>query len=191
MFDGTDVSSISINEAKYIISHISERDITIDAIAALIEEAEENAESTGNTGSGGSGGGGGGGGGAAGGSSTVPGSSIGLNINTETGQIGTSVGSDENGNETSSVTFSDLSGYDWAETAVYHLAGIQVINGYGDGTFRPGESVTRETVVKMLVSALDIPMGGSGSSFSDVPADRWSYSYVSACLLYTSPSPRD
>ena len=180
LFDGTDVSSISINEAKYIISHISERDITIDAIAALIEEAEENAESTGNTGSGGSGGGGGGGGGAAGGSSTVPGSSIGLNINTETGQIGTSVGSDENGNETSSVTFSDLSGYDWAETAVYHLAGIQVINGYGDGTFRPGESVTREAFVKMLVSALDIPMGGSGSSFSDVPADRWSYSYVSA-----------
>ena len=179
LFDGTDVSSISINEAKYIISHISERDITIDAIAALIEEAEENAESTGNTGSGGSGGGGGGGG-AAGGSSTVPGSSIGLNINTETGQIGTSVGSDENGNETSSVTFSDLSGYDWAETAVYHLAGIQVINGYGDGTFRPGESVTREAFVKMLVSALDIPMGGSGSSFSDVPADRWSYSYVSA-----------
>ena len=178
LFDGTDVSSISINEAKYIISHISERDITIDAIAALIEEAEENAESTGNTGSGGSGGGGGGG--AAGGSSTVPGSSIGLNINTETGQIGTSVGSDENGNETSSVTFSDLSGYDWAETAVYHLAGIQVINGYGDGTFRPGESVTREAFVKMLVSALDIPMGGSGSSFSDVPADRWSYSYVSA-----------
>ncbi len=183
LFDGTgvDVNSISTSEAKYIINNISSDDTTIDAIASLIEGAEENASSS--TGGGNNGGGGGGGGigssGSSGGSNTVPGSSIGLNINTQTGEIGTGVTAGGN-DEPQAATFTDLSGYGWAETAVYYLADRQVIDGYGDGTFRPGETVTREAFVKMLVAALGIPMNVSAVTFEDVPADRWSYPYVSA-----------
>ena len=178
---GTDVNGISSSEARYIINNINSSDITIDAIAALIDEAEkEAASSTGSSGgSGGGGGAGGGGGTASGGSNSVPGSSIGLNINTETGQIGSGITSGGNV-ETQTPLFTDLSGYGWAETAVYYLADRQVINGYGDGTFRPGENVTREAFVKMLVEVFDIPMNGSSVSFEDVPADRWSHAYVCA-----------
>ena len=106
----------------------------------------------------------------------VPGSNIGLNVNNAAGHAGTSSGSDVS----APINFRDLSGYDWAEAAVYGLSGMQVINGYDDGTFRPGESVTREAFVKMLVSAFGIPMSGSGSAFEDVLPERWSYAYISA-----------
>ncbi len=180
LFEGTgaDVSSISTNAAKYIISNISDSDVTIEAIASLINEAKDNASSgTGNTGNtggnGGSGGsGGGGGGGQTGPSNTISGTSIGLNANPSPTQ---SV------SQTSAPAgFSDLSGYDWAETAVYYLANQGIINGYGDGTFRPGENVTREAFVKMIVSAFGIPVSGAAASFDDVAADRWSYSYIAA-----------
>ena len=107
----------------------------------------------------------------------MSGSNMGLSLNTPQS------GASSQGNQEQSGTaadFSDLSGYEWAETAVYNLAGKRIINGYGDGTFRPGESVTREEFVKMIVSAFDIPMSGEGSTFEDVSADRWSCSYISA-----------
>ena len=74
LFSGTDINGISVNEAKYIISHISDSDITIKAIADLIEEAEEKASDSISTG-GGSGSGGSSGGSGGSGSSGSSGSS--------------------------------------------------------------------------------------------------------------------
>ena len=176
LFDGTgvDADNISVSAAKYINNNISSNDTTIEEIAALIERANEKASAGGGNSSGG---GGGGGGGFVSGSNGVSGSNMGLSLNTPQS------GASSQGNQEQSGTaadFSDLSGYEWAETAVYNLAGKRIINGYGDGTFRPGESVTREEFVKMIVSAFDIPMSGEGSTFEDVSADRWSCSYISA-----------
>ncbi|MFA9560423.1 S-layer homology domain-containing protein [Evansella sp. AB-rgal1] len=43
--------------------------------------------------------------------------------------------------ETAIVSFSDVSG--WAQEYVYTLASLGVVNGYSNGTFRPGNDVTR------------------------------------------------
>ena len=76
-------------------------------------------------------------------------------------------------------TFSDVPAASWAyafvETAVAHGA----LNGYGDGTFRPGADVTRAQASRMISNArawtLDEPVT---LNFSDVQPGDWFYDYV-------------
>ena len=71
--------------------------------------------------------------------------------------------------------FTDLSPEPWAETlAVYGL-----ISGYGDGTFRPSETITRAEFCSLLANALNLPAAGA-TPFSDVSADAWYAKAVSA-----------
>ena len=67
------------------------------------------------------------------------------------------------------LAFSDVpSDYRYA-TAIDELAEIHVISGYSDGTFRPGETVTRQQFAKMIVLALDLPVSeGDTCDFWDV-----------------------
>lgn len=59
------------------------------------------------------------------------------------------------------------------------LAAYDLVSGYGDGTFRPENTVTRAEFAAMLAAALNL--SGSGTSaFTDVPADAWYASSVSA-----------
>lgn len=51
-----------------------------------------------------------------------------------------------------------------------HDAGI--ISGYPDGTFKPGQAVTRGQAAKMLVNAFDLTKGENTLSFTDVPASN-------------------
>jgi nitrogen fixation protein len=65
--------------------------------------------------------------------------------------------------------------YQYIETA--YIRGI--ISGYADGTFRPGNEVSRAQVAKMLVLAkgweVTYPVT---PDFTDVPSDNWAYGYV-------------
>jgi hypothetical protein len=65
--------------------------------------------------------------------------------------------------------------YNYVETAFNH----GIISGYDDGTFRPGNNVTRGQLCKIVVLArgwtLSTP---SEPTFSDVPADSPFFSYV-------------
>jgi hypothetical protein len=63
------------------------------------------------------------------------------------------------------------------------LTALKVVSGYADGTFRPEQSMTRGSAVKMLVQAFDIPIEastGSGQHFADVPPDSLYFTYVEA-----------
>ena len=74
-------------------------------------------------------------------------------------------------------TFYDLDGFEWAKDYIYSLSSKKVINGFGDGTFKPGNKVTREEFVKMLVVALNLK-GDIKLGFNDVDSTHWAYEYI-------------
>lgn len=78
-----------------------------------------------------------------------------------------------------SPSFGDVASGYWAygyiETAVSH----GVISGYSDGTFRPGATVTRAQVAKMIVAANGWYFNqGFGSNFTDINQSEWAYSFA-------------
>lgn len=55
----------------------------------------------------------------------------------------------------SAVEFSDVdANYSWAEDAIESLSESGVINGYEDGTFKPGKSITRQEAIALFSRAL-------------------------------------
>lgn len=54
----------------------------------------------------------------------------------------------------SSNPFPDISINHWAYQNVVKLVDLEIINGYGDGTFRPGEAIQVDQFIKMTVIAL-------------------------------------
>ncbi len=55
--------------------------------------------------------------------------------------------------------FTDMSGH-WAESEIEKAYGFGFVNGDGDGTFRPDDSVSRAEFVKMIAALLAGKMGG-------------------------------
>ncbi len=70
--------------------------------------------------------------------------------------------------------------YSWSSEAVLNLTKAQVVSGYGDMTFRPGNSVTRAEFMKMIVNVFGIADITATSSFTDVDKDAWYYIYVAS-----------
>lgn len=73
---------------------------------------------------------------------------------------------------TSSRYFSDMGAHLWAVDAVDYLYQNGVIEGMGNGTFAPGQSIRRCDFVLMLCRAFNLT-GSSGYSFADVPANSY------------------
>jgi hypothetical protein len=76
--------------------------------------------------------------------------------------------------------FDDLDSVEWAWESIEFLAGKNIISGDGDGNFRPGDAVTREEFIKMLVTALDKTEENLTADFSDAEAGEWYYPYIAA-----------
>ena len=85
-------------------------------------------------------------------------------------------------NSGSSDKFSDLNGYDWAKNHINKLNLKGIINGIGDSKFAPGENVTREQFVKMLVLSLGLYDGSAKCSFTDVNEGEWHYDYIASAV---------
>lgn len=82
-------------------------------------------------------------------------------------------------------TFADVTDEHWAFSAVQDMIGQGIIDGYDDGSFRPGDSLTREQFAKLLTLALDEPLQPAAeATFSDVSPDSWSYPYVETVKPY-------
>ncbi|WP_461671162.1 S-layer homology domain-containing protein, partial [Mycobacterium tuberculosis] len=57
---------------------------------------------------------------------------------------------------------------DWARQAVARAVEAEIINGYEDGSFRPGARITRAEVVVMIGRALGLsPAAGDSTGFAD------------------------
>lgn len=53
-----------------------------------------------------------------------------------------------------STNFTDMSGYGWASGYVGYAQSLGIIKGYGDGTFRPGKTVSYDEAITMVVRAI-------------------------------------
>lgn len=77
---------------------------------------------------------------------------------------------------TSPPIFSDLDGYEWAKPSLYYLEHYGYISGYADGTFRPGNAITRAELCSLVAKVwLDNSYRYESSQYSDVSADSWYY----------------
>ncbi|WP_054023068.1 5'-nucleotidase C-terminal domain-containing protein [Bacillus sp. FJAT-28004] len=80
------------------------------------------------------------------------------------------------------IKFSDV-GSHWAAEAIAEAVEIGFVNGYGDGTFRPGNTATRAQFVTMVGRALKLESSTSNLDFADagqVPA--WARSFFAQLI---------
>lgn len=78
--------------------------------------------------------------------------------------------------------FSDVPATYWAHDAIATLAAQGIVSGFPDGTFRPGDPVTRAAFVKMLDLTLNLHSSGSGTPFTDVSPTAWYAPYVAEAV---------
>ena len=74
--------------------------------------------------------------------------------------------------------YRDMNGYEWAKESVARLTELGVVSGNGDGEFCPGDNVTREQFIKMIVTAMQLEIHKTVNRFEDVTDGAWYSSYV-------------
>ena len=79
-----------------------------------------------------------------------------------------------------SPIFSDVSADYWATDYIEGLAQLGVVNGFGDGTFRPNEPVTRAQFAAVLRQAFLTSQPTTAQAFKDVPANDWAKDAIAA-----------
>ena len=81
--------------------------------------------------------------------------------------------------------FSDVSSDYWASVYIEACVEAGIINGYEDGTFRPGQNVTRVELAKMIAVAKGLVNDETAvpfeSGFTDVASTHWGLIYIEAC----------
>lgn len=81
------------------------------------------------------------------------------------------------------LTFTDVPSGQWFTPYVAMAARLGVIFGYGDDTFRPGNTVTTAEFLAMMTRAFDIPLEET-YEYTDVPTDSWYAPYTSIAKRY-------
>lgn len=78
--------------------------------------------------------------------------------------------------------FTDLENYDWAKEAVLYLHEKGYINGVGESRFAPGENITREQFVVILLRVLGEGLSDDAGEFSDVLPGSYYEKYVNTAI---------
>ena len=76
--------------------------------------------------------------------------------------------------------FSDVPADYWAHDYIQGLAKSNVISGFGDGTFRPNEPVTRAQFAAILRQAFLQSQPTTAQAFKDVPAGSWATGVIAS-----------
>lgn len=84
--------------------------------------------------------------------------------------------------ETQTEPFGDLANAAWAKESIMKLYNRKIVSGYGDNTFAPEKTVTREEYVKILISAFDLYDEYAECDFADVANDAWYYKYIASAV---------
>jgi|GEM_PF-1039474 len=79
-----------------------------------------------------------------------------------------------------SAGYKDLGVVPWAQAAIGNLSRLNIITGFGDGCFRPSDSLSREQMVKILMTGFMAGYEPATPSFSDIPASAWYAPYAGA-----------
>jgi hypothetical protein len=81
------------------------------------------------------------------------------------------------------ATFSDVPSTYWACGAIESLAGQGIVSGYPDGTFKPGNPITRAEFCAIMDKVLKLQAGNSAvTGFDDVSQDNWFYQAVESSV---------
>lgn len=79
----------------------------------------------------------------------------------------------------------DVAGTDY-EKAVTRLSALGIMGGFPDGTFKPGDPLTRAQAARIVVSALGLDkaaeLAKGATQFTDVPADHWASGYINVAV---------
>jgi len=78
-------------------------------------------------------------------------------------------------------TFADAESSPYSD-AIQTLAVYRLISGYEDGTFRPGQNISRAEFCAMIAAALDLPAADAPLNFTDVPEGTWYYAPISSMV---------
>ncbi|SIQ30029.1 InlB B-repeat-containing protein [Domibacillus enclensis] len=78
------------------------------------------------------------------------------------------------------AAFTDVAADHWAATSIKHASSVGIINGFGNGSFKPEQAITRAQAVVMLNRLFERgPLNGvSEPTFSDVPAGHWAFKEI-------------
>ncbi len=79
--------------------------------------------------------------------------------------------------------FRDVLSGEWYVKYVETAASLGVINGYSDGSFRPGNPVNTAEFLKMLTLTFDLPTG-MHHKYTDVSSDDWFDMYAGTAYRY-------
>lgn len=74
--------------------------------------------------------------------------------------------------------FSDVSKKDWHWKYVEKATEMGFINGYGDGSFKPSQNISRAEAAAMMNRVFDLSVGSVSVSFPDVNRGHWFYNDV-------------
>lgn len=81
----------------------------------------------------------------------------------------------------SAATFKDVSPNYWAYPQIEELSTKGIIEGYNDGSFKPGQTVTRAQAAKIIGKALKLkPSADFKPNFTDVPPTHFAYNEILA-----------
>lgn len=76
-------------------------------------------------------------------------------------------------------TFSDVASNNFAAPFIQELASRNIIAGFGDGTFRPNDPVTRAQFAAILLKAFpNAPRVNAPINFADVPSNYWGFQAI-------------
>jgi len=86
----------------------------------------------------------------------------------------------ENDVTSSSYSFDDLNGFEWAKSSIYKLVEKGIISKPENKKFNPQDSITRAEFVKMVSVQFGVMDHTGKSKFNDVTENDWYYDYVMA-----------
>ncbi len=81
-------------------------------------------------------------------------------------------------NTDNNKTFIDVPDNHWASNAITYLSQKGIVNGFGDNSFLPDKTLTREELIKMLVVATGNTPAVAENSFRDVDVTQWYAGYI-------------
>ena len=81
------------------------------------------------------------------------------------------------------LSFPDVPWDEWAFGYVEWCRDRDIVTGYDDGTYRPGEVVNRAQMAVYMGRSMaggdaQVPTGPAVATFPDVPTDHWAFKYV-------------
>jgi len=82
------------------------------------------------------------------------------------------------------LSFNDLSGYSWAQSDINLLQSMGIMQGVGNGDFRPGGVLSRVQFAALLQRVFHLSVPSAPMAFVDISQGFWGYNAVEAAGPY-------